>query len=843
MSAVFLKLLNLSITASWLILAVILVRFLLKKAPKWISCVLWALVAIRLICPFSLESALSLIPSSETIPSNIEMMQKPAIDSGITAINEAVNPAITHSFAPDPMTSANPLQIVIPVLSIVWIEGMAAMLLYALISYIRLKKSVGASVPVRGNILACDEVKSPFILGIIKPLIYVPSSMEGETLDYVITHESAHIQRRDHWWKPFGFLLLSVYWFNPLCWLAYVLLCRDIEMACDEKVIREFDNSDKAAYSQALLDCSFPRRRIAACPLAFGEIGVKERVKSVLDYKKPAFWIIVVAVVVCIAVAICFLTNPSDKSLSGKLGVSMDMAVAEYNHSPYSAGNFIASNCDVLRITKGKGQTTVYAWVYYAEYSYDGTDVKMESASHIPTAVTFDTSADGSDSSNYDVIEYWIPRDGNYYGKDIREKFPMLLWGKAFDVSGASLQKEKCWQAAREYYGVGDLRNVLNKTSATKWFDCLHGDEMIWDGRREINLDEFPGVTFRWFSEKLEAVTQKETITLYTGMPIWSVYFCDFNGDGKPELCSSTSFGSGLIDNRFIIYDYANGASYERSDRGQYDYTLNLQNGKLIVEKRGSMQEELAASGELVFRDETYQIIWDKSIEPCAVYLTDYPENEFTARIPKPANGTIDYVIDDSANGRYAVFFKDITMEQSEAYIKDLKAAGYTNVAGKKEDIAIGEMLQKDDVTLSVACSDGGLGIQIIIANIETFMGSVSVAGDVDGPKAVGIKTNETYYSLTDQGKLKVSGSTDSNHSFVQSQMLWTNSTKISVKNNSGTDVVIELFSNESDSTAIMEMQLKDKESKEFTNLSSQYVYFVMVSSESTTHISIDITE
>jgi len=216
----------------------------------------------------------------------------------------------------------------------------------------------------------------------------------------------------------------------------------------------------------------------------------------------------------------------------------------------------------------------------------------------------------------------------------------------------------------------------LSKSSATKWFDALHGDEMVWDGMREINLDEFPGVTFRWFSEKLEAVTEKETITLYTGMPIWSVFFCDLNGDGKPELCSSTSLGSGLVDNRFIIYDYANGVSYEKSDRGQYDYTLNLKNGKLIVEKRGCMQEELAASGELVFRGETYQIIWDKSIEPCAVYLTDYPENEFTARIPKPANGTIDYVIDDSANGRYAVFFKDITMEQSEAYIKDLKAAG-----------------------------------------------------------------------------------------------------------------------------------------------------------------------
>ncbi len=310
MSAVFLKLLNLSITASWLILAVILVRVLFKKAPKWISCVLWGLVALRLICPFSWESALSLIPSRETVPSNIGMMQEPAIDSGITVINEAVNPALAQSLAPDPLGTVNPLQLIVSVLSVVWAAGAAAMLLYALISYIKLKKSVGASVRVKDNIFACDDVKSPFILGIIRPLIYVPSAMNEATLDYVLTHEKAHIARRDHWWKPFGFLLLTVYWFNPLCWLAYVLLCRDIEIACDEKVIRDMDRDSLAGYSQALLDCSFPRRKIAVCPLAFGEVGVKERVKNVLNYKKPAFWIILIAVLACAAVAVCFLTSP-----------------------------------------------------------------------------------------------------------------------------------------------------------------------------------------------------------------------------------------------------------------------------------------------------------------------------------------------------------------------------------------------------------------------------------------------------------------------------------------------------------------------------------------------------
>ena len=454
MSAVFLKLLNLSITANWLILAVILVRFLLKKAPKWISCVLWALVAIRLVCPFSLESALSLVPSTETV-NTTHFSARPYIQSGVDVIDNAANDYLgSHYFEGVTVAPQDSLSNPINVISIIWIIGMATMILYSLISYIRLKRNVSASVAVRDNILACDDVKSPFIIGIFKPLIYVPSSMNGATLDYVITHEMAHIKRHDHWWKPFGFLLLTGYWFNPLCWIAYVLLCRDIEMACDEKVIRDMDKGSVAEYSQALLDCSFPRRRIAACPLAFGEVGVKGRVKSVLNYKKPAFWIIVVAIAACLAVAVCFLTSPfSEKSLSGKLGVSMDMAVAEYNHSVHSDGNFIAADYDVLRISKGKGKTTVYAWVYYAEYSFDGADVKMESASHIPTVITFDTSADGSDSSSYDVVEYWIPGDGSDYAKDIRSKFPITLWAKAFDTSGAAKQEEKCLSSAQQYFG------------------------------------------------------------------------------------------------------------------------------------------------------------------------------------------------------------------------------------------------------------------------------------------------------------------------------------------------------------------------------------------------------
>lgn len=310
MSAVFLKLLNMSITAGWLLLAIFAARLLLKKAPRWIVCLLWALAALRLLLPFSLKSMFSLIPSAETVPADIAVSPAPAIHTGISTFNSAVNPIITETFAPEPAASVNPLQTVLFIASIVWAVGVAAMLLYALISFLRLRKTVAAAVPVGKRILLCDEVRTPFILGVFRPKICLPSSMRGETLDCVIAHETAHLKRRDHWWKPLGFLLLSVYWFHPLCWIAYILLCRDIETACDEKVIRDMDHDSKAAYSQALLDCSMQRKTITACPLAFGEAGVKQRVKGILNYKKPAFWIILIAVVVCVVIAVCLLTDP-----------------------------------------------------------------------------------------------------------------------------------------------------------------------------------------------------------------------------------------------------------------------------------------------------------------------------------------------------------------------------------------------------------------------------------------------------------------------------------------------------------------------------------------------------
>ena len=322
MAAVFLKLLNLSISASWLVLAVLVLRLVSKRSPKWMNVLLWGIVALRLVLPFSIESALSLIPSAETVsPAAVQFAPAPTITSGVKIIDNAVNPSLSEHFAAAPTMSVNPLYVWAYLAGWVWLIGLGAMLLYALVSYLRLRRRVSVSLCVRENIYLCDAISSPFILGVVKPRIYLPSGLDEVQRQNVLSHERAHLTRRDHWWKPLGFALLAVYWFNPVLWLAYALLCRDIELACDERVIRTMDESAVKTYSTVLLACSMPRKAVITCPLAFGEVGVKERVRNALHYKKPAFWVVAASVAVCVVVAVCFLTNPpTDTDAAGLVG-------------------------------------------------------------------------------------------------------------------------------------------------------------------------------------------------------------------------------------------------------------------------------------------------------------------------------------------------------------------------------------------------------------------------------------------------------------------------------------------------------------------------------------------
>ena len=323
MDDVFLKLVNLSISASWLILAVLVLRVVLKKAPKWVMPLLWGVVALRLVCPFSIESALSLIPSAETIPSEIVTETREPVLYEQATLDIVTNPTLPSAAEVPVGVSRQQAQVDFNIYSVLWLAGMAALLVHALVSAGKLKRKLATAILLRDNIYESEFVDSPFVFGVVKPNIYLPMHMDEGTAAHVIAHERAHLARRDHWWKVLGYLVLALHWFNPLVWVAYILFCRDIELACDEKVVRGLDGAARADYSQALLSCAAPKRAVAACPLAFGEGNIKTRVKSALHYKKPAFWVAAAAVLAVVIVAVCFLTNPrSDIDAETLLGTS-----------------------------------------------------------------------------------------------------------------------------------------------------------------------------------------------------------------------------------------------------------------------------------------------------------------------------------------------------------------------------------------------------------------------------------------------------------------------------------------------------------------------------------------
>ena len=572
MNELFLKIINMSISASWLVLAVLILRFVLKKAPKWINVLLWGIVAIRLICPFSFESTLSLIPSAETIPLNIGMDTTPTINSGISAINNAVNPIISQSNTPMAGASVNLLQITIGIYEYIWIFGMIALALYTAISYWRLRRKVDTAVRYKDNIFQSENVSFPFVLGIIKPRIYLPFKMNGQYLEYVVAHEQAHICRKDHWWKPLGFLLLMIHWFNPLMWLAYVLLCRDIELACDEKVIKELCNEQRGDYTQALVACSVNRRMIAACPLAFGEVSVKERVKSVMNYKKPAFWVIIISVIVCVGVAVCFLTNPKQDSYTLRIVVPAG-----------SQEKFVYTDEEVSTI-----RNSIKIW------SGDGlgdTEVILS-----PVNKTTETRYTATYLTHGMPVEFDAEKD---------------TWFKI----GVNMQNPTNEDIVYVEVENVEVRIVDEINSVIKWFDYTENPSAM-DDESTINLPIYPDVTFSYNQAQIIASKPFDTseltdhTILITGMPIWNAYFADLTGDDYPEICATYTFGSGIIDSRIIIYDYAKGSSYELSDRGYFDFTLRLNeaDGYLYVDKTKYNTDELVETGRLVFKNNCIQI-------------------------------------------------------------------------------------------------------------------------------------------------------------------------------------------------------------------------------------------
>jgi len=308
-----------SFTASYVILFVILVRLMLKKAPRVISYVLWGVVAFRLIIPSSFESMFSIMPRNTNavpIPHDIIYQQNPQINSGIEVLDSFVNNSLP---APIIGASVNPLQIYVEIGAYLWVLGIIALLVYSLVSILILKRQLKNAELIEQNIFEAKNLKTPFVLGLIRPKIYLPDRLNATERNYILLHEQTHIRRKDHIIKILAFLTLSIHWFNPLVWIAFMLMSTDMELSCDEKVLKEMNEDIKKPYANSLLSLATGRYIFNGNPLAFGEGNVKGRIKNVLNYKKPRFWVVVIAAIIAVAIGVGLLANPSVNSSMPRL--------------------------------------------------------------------------------------------------------------------------------------------------------------------------------------------------------------------------------------------------------------------------------------------------------------------------------------------------------------------------------------------------------------------------------------------------------------------------------------------------------------------------------------------
>ena len=505
MEAVFLELANRSFSAGWLVLAVLVLRLLLRRLPRRMICFLWGLVAVRLICPFSIESAVSLIPSAQTLPPEILTTSAPEIHSGVDILDQTVNPVLSNTMAPVLDTGENLQQTMLQVFAWMWLIGLTGMLLYVLVSTLLLHRRIATATLLAPGIKQSEFIATPFVLGVLHPTIYLPYQLDAVDCPYVLAHERAHIHRHDGLWKLLGFLLLSVYWFHPLLWVAYLSLCRDIEVACDEAVIQNMQEEERRAYAAALLRCSTGNTPTYYCPLNFGEVGVKARIKRVMDYKKPGFWIISAGGIAVIIVAVCFLTNPAEKQVpaimlptsesaeaeqpqldhrgeapptepvleiekekteafreteaqADPLEAAITAAILQHNRSVFenTAVRTAAFACfDQYELAMDSDPPQPNLLILYGEalnlgFSVENGILRQTEGSRIPVAITFSCEANG-----YRLVEYWQPRDGDDFASDVRAAFPAEAAELALNEQRDTQQQvQACYTQAVEASGV-----------------------------------------------------------------------------------------------------------------------------------------------------------------------------------------------------------------------------------------------------------------------------------------------------------------------------------------------------------------------------------------------------
>ena len=810
--------LNMSITGSLAILLVLLVRVALKCAPKIFSYALWAVVLFRLLCPVSITTDFSLLglfdtptmentehtTAMEYVPFDVVHTRDLEVHLPVAPIvNEVVNDVLPQEHA---ALGADPLEGEMAIASFVWLLGMGTMAVYSVVSYLGLRRRLLTASPLRANIYLADEITSPFVMGLVRPKIYLPSDMEEREQAYIIRHEQHHIRRCDHIIKALAFLALSIHWFNPLVWVAFIYSNKDMEMSCDEAVVKKMGDGILADYAASLLSLATGKHIIAGMPLAFGEGDTKGRIKNLSKWKKPTVWVVLIAVVACVVFAVCTLTNPVSKNTI-VMGANYDIeevlyavtvgdeisaepplqycVTADYNLyyqqtegedwnylgalAPYKLTNDelnrympvddMRKDAKVRQITDAyilkvkndnfylvfqtkdgktylaygwedvgeRGQAgsddtrlrrlylldssfhsgyvnvnffqrslinTVGSYVYsfasfesdkipgyhitgfksgaspdhtemndlgFAVFQTTGEGYRLidckvyENAALVENGIFFcsdpavaDINGEMRNDNTFDILlilNEEVDKVERVYHAEGKEDFAqadtyinapyMSVWSwelsdaatsvsqYVYDKDGNKLSYDSViplnsasWQ---------DLPNGTDGT-VTEWFDYLETpDEMNWTDSIEISLPEFPDVIFRWSYGEIAAVKGNETTSLYTGMPIWNTYFCDLSGDGLPELCSTISWGSGMIDNRVIIYDYANGVSYSLEDRGFADYTLrqNKTDGQLYVDKTAHVGGGLLSTGRLVFEDDCLQVLWPEKPNDYIREITD----------------------------------------------------------------------------------------------------------------------------------------------------------------------------------------------------------------------------
>ncbi|MBQ8324064.1 MAG: hypothetical protein IJX82_02825 [Clostridia bacterium] len=682
MSELVLQLLNMSITAGWVVLGVVVLRLCFRRAPKWISVLLWGLVAVRLLLPFSIESALSLLPSGETVPHEILQAEKPAIQSGIPSVNSLVNPFLQDSFAPTPGNSVNPMQVVTEIAAWVWIVGVAGMMLYFFVSIFLLKRKLREAVLVKENIWACDGVDTPFLLGVFRPRIYLPSFLAEEDAAFVIAHEKAHLKRKDHLWKPLGFLLLAVYWFHPLLWVGYILLCKDIELACDEKVLRELGEESKKPYSNALINCSASRKWISACPLAFGENGVKARVKSALHYKKPALWILIGAILVTSFAAVWFLTDPlkaKEKVIAWEEipGMEYEKEDAVLELEAFPGVTFRCSRSKLVALAE-EGEKVILNDQFMVINGVYFTDMNGDEVPEICVSMMVGSGIIRNVVKVYDYAArelYSLVDPPSDYCSLCEENDRLLVrypvrFPDDFLTAPIALEERngKLCLVMKEQRidGVVSDESVSVETTSsdneTSLRDPNENEEYVeetpldesianWFGWqdlayvKDIALEEYPGKTFyiggsrekRW---EIRMRDEEEDHLLFRADQIAGAYFMDLNGDGMRELLIWYTYGSSNVSAHVGVYDIVAMEKYEAGVRDEYSCWLTEQNGFLYLEVTPCDRETpLSILGTPVLTEKNGEVVIDMvnavafgedgTSLPVGNYSSQLEENEF----------------------------------------------------------------------------------------------------------------------------------------------------------------------------------------------------------------------